>query len=40
MYDEEMNIIETAPHPQQKVYLPYKGSLKPWSLFRRRKVHK
>jgi len=39
MYDEEMNSIETAPHPQQKVYLPFKGYLKPWSLFRRKKTH-
>ena len=36
MYDENMNPITSAPHPQQLVYLPYKGgSLKPWSLFRR-----
>ena len=36
MYDEEMNPISTAPHPQQKIYLPFYGSLKPWSLFRRK----
>ncbi|HCS73688.1 MAG TPA: peptidase U32 [Clostridiales bacterium] len=36
MYDEEMNPISTAPHPQQKIYLPFHGSLKPWSIFRRK----
>jgi putative protease len=37
MFDEEMNLITTAPHPQQRIYLPFKGILKPWSLFRRKK---
>lgn len=37
MFDEEMNLITTAPHPQQRIYLPFHGSLKPWSLFRRKK---
>jgi putative protease len=37
MYDGERNPITVAPHPQQHVYLPYKGNLKSWSLFRREK---
>jgi putative protease len=37
MYDEEKNLITSAPHPQQRIFLPFKGSLKPWSLFRRRR---
>jgi len=36
MYDEKMNLITSAPHPQQKIYLPFIGRLKPWSLFRRK----
>ncbi len=35
MYDEDMNPISTAPHPQQRIYLPFNCSLKPWSMFRR-----
>lgn len=37
MYDSDMNPITIAPHPQQQVYVPFKGHLKPWSLFRREK---
>jgi putative protease len=37
MYDEDMNPVTVAPHPQQRLYLPFKGTLKPWSLFRRKK---
>jgi len=37
MYDLDMNPIASAPHPQQLVYLPFKGRLKQWSMFRRRK---
>jgi putative protease len=36
MYDEDMNSISVAPHPQQRIYLPFNGSLKPWSMFRRK----
>jgi putative protease len=39
MFDENMNPITVAPHAQQRVYLPFKGTLKPWSLFRREKAH-
>jgi len=37
MYDENMNLVTSAPHPQQKIYLPFSGVLKPFSLFRRKK---
>lgn len=37
MYDEEMRLITSAPHPQQRIYLPFEGKLKPWSLFRRKR---
>lgn len=37
MYDEEMNPITIAPHPQQRVYLPIEIRLKDWSMLRRRK---
>ena len=38
MYDEEKNLITSAPHPQQD-FLPFKGSLKPWSLLDEGETH-
>ena len=35
MYDENMNLVTSAPHPQQRIFLPFSGVLKPFSLFRR-----
>ncbi|HZK34575.1 MAG TPA: U32 family peptidase [Bacillota bacterium] len=37
MYNENLEPIEIAPHPQQKIYLPIDRGLKPWSIFRRKK---
>ena len=37
MYDEDLNPIKIAPHPQQKVYLPIARPLKPWAILRRGK---
>lgn len=37
MYDEDLNPIKIAPHPQQKVYLPIDRPLKPWAILRRGK---
>jgi putative protease len=37
LYDEDSNPVTEAPHPQQRLFMPYRGSLKPFSLFRRKK---
>ena len=36
LFDEEGNSLEAAPHPQQRILLPFRGILKPWALFRRK----
>ena len=35
MYDEEMNPIETAPHPQMTFYLKVERPVKPMGILRR-----
>ncbi|MGB9826496.1 MAG: peptidase U32 family protein, partial [Desulfofundulus sp.] len=39
LYDEDMNPVEAAPHPRQRVYMPVPRPVQPWALLRRREEY-